>query len=371
MNMKIILGILFLVLLVACNGATGNTVHEDVIKVAFIGPITGSSAVFGLENLRGVELAVEQLNAESTGIKIKLIVKDDQFKEQETLTQYRQLVQLENVNYILTPTYGAFFTLADLVTSDDVILIDPLDASEELAGLSENIYGVGIYDESIGYAIADYLNEKKVKEIGLILNSIDPFAFLVKSAFENRFQGKIQEEKYSDERDFRTILTKLAKYEHVVLIGYEETGLIVRQARQMGLKTQFLGIDVFASEDFKENTGGSYEGLVFSFWAGAQDNPLFEEFMSRFEVKHGHGPSNVLFTATGYDSMTLLGSILQGCGDDVACVKAGLDATKGFPGATGEITIDSDGMTRSIRETPFTFRGGEIVPVTKDPSRSD
>ncbi|KKW00855.1 MAG: hypothetical protein UY35_C0037G0012, partial [Candidatus Saccharibacteria bacterium GW2011_GWC2_48_9] len=137
-----------------------------------------------------------------------------------------------------------FLALAQQTKQGNVILISALDSSEEFAGISKNAFAVGVYDESIGFAIADYLNKKNTAEIGLITNLQDPFTLLEKNAFKEKYKGKIQEENYTaDTKDFRSILAKMASQENLVLLGWEETGRIVKQAAELGMKKQIIGID--------------------------------------------------------------------------------------------------------------------------------
>ncbi|MCG8405417.1 MAG: ABC transporter substrate-binding protein, partial [Phycisphaerales bacterium] len=159
------------------------------------------------------------------------------------------------------------------------------------------------------------------------------------------------------------ILSKLSDYEHIVLLGYEETGRVIKQAKELGINAQFFGIDVMASEAFRDNTGGEYEDVKFAFWEGSDENSRYVELMSNYKNAYGTNPENVLFLATGYDAMLVLGKSLKACGDNVDCVKVQLGETKDFPGATGLITIDEDHITRSIQETIHMYEGEEIIPV--------
>lgn len=337
------------------------------IKIGVITPLTGASAIVGRENLNGIELAIEKLNSEGgiNGRKIKLIVKDDQYNTKETIIQYQQLVSVEGIRYLITPTYGGFLALAKQTERDNVILVDSIDTSEELANISQNNIAVGVYDESLGYAIADYLNDKGISHIGVLVNTGDPFPILVESALKDRYKGKIQRETYTfDDQDFRTTLAKLADNNHIVVIGWEETGRIIKQAKELQLQAQFIGIDTFATENFRKNTANNYEGLIFSFWQGLENNEKFVEFTTAYQQKFAKEPDNVLFAVVGYDAMMVLAEGLKKCGDDVACVSRTLrNDIKNFKGATGEITIDPDGITRSIRETMHKYENGKIVEL--------
>lgn len=324
--------------------------------------LQGDSAIIGLENLNGIKLAIQELNKD--GKQFKLIVKDDKMDEKETITQYRQMVDIENVDYILTVTYGGFIALADQAEQDNIIFIDSLDASEEFSNLSNNAFAIGIYDESIGYTIADYLNEDNINKVGLISNLEDPFILLVKNAFKDKYSGLIKEEDYNfNDKDFRTILNKLSDYEYIILLGWEETGLIVKQTIELGMNTKFIGIDTFSSKNFRENTNNNYNGLLFTFWQGSANNPIYNQIITNYKTTFNKDPDNVLFVATGYDATMVLGTAIKNCDNNIECVKNRLKQTKDFKGATGSITIDQDGITRSTTESIHTYRNEEIVKI--------
>jgi branched-chain amino acid transport system substrate-binding protein len=313
-------------------------------------------------------LAVKDLNEEGgiNGKRIELVIKDDQLDEKETITQYKQLVNVEGVHYILAAAYGGLIALGKQPENDGIILIGSLDASEELANLSKNTFAIGVYDESIGYKIADYLNENNIKSVGIVANLEDPFISLVKNALKNKYLGIVREENYTfDTNDFRTLLIKLSSYDHIVLLGWEETGRIVKQARELKKETKFIGIDTFASENFRKNTNNNYEGLMFTFWEGSKKNQKYNKMITSYTSAFNKSPENVLFVTTGYDAMKILGASLDKCEDDVNCVNSKLKSINNFQGAAGKITIDQDNITRSIQESIHVYRNGEIIEMEK------
>jgi len=54
-------------LLIASLGCSGGDDDKDAIKVALEGPLTGEQASNGLDMLRGVQLAVSEVNARGLG----------------------------------------------------------------------------------------------------------------------------------------------------------------------------------------------------------------------------------------------------------------------------------------------------------------
>ena len=364
MKKRIIILSLLLPLLGGCvysNKSPERQTQKEAVVIGYIGPQSGDSAIIGEANLEGVRLAFDQLKQDlEDKYDLQLKVEDDQFDEKQTISAYQKLTTFDGADYILTATYGGVLSLAQQAQNDGKILINSLDSSEELAGLSDNTFAIGIYDESIGYTLADYLNKEGKDSVGVIILK-DPFTELVKGALQEKFSGKIIEVPYTGtEVDYRSMLLKTQNTDALVLLGWEETGRIVKQARELGMTQTIVGIDTFASEDFRKNTQGSYNGLKFAFWTGSQDNMYYADLLKKYKEVYNKEPENILFTATGYDSMRVLGLAIEKCGKDVSCVAENIANTKDFPGATGSITLDKDHITRSIKEFIHYYSDGQI-----------
>ncbi|PIR03573.1 MAG: hypothetical protein COV59_05280 [Candidatus Magasanikbacteria bacterium CG11_big_fil_rev_8_21_14_0_20_39_34] len=364
---RVMLFVLLLLAGMGCSRLNTQDIKEDssqekeTITVGYIGPQSGDSAIIGEANVAGVKIAFQKLQEDlGKDLNLKLIIEDDQFDERQSISAYQKLVNIDHADYILDATYGAVLSLAGQAQNDGVLLINPLDSSEELSNLSENTFSIGIYDESIGLSIADYLNNQGAKNIG-VLALYDPFTDLVKGAFKERVHASVEEEGYTiNDSDFRTTLLKFKQKDAIVLLGWEESGRIVKQARELGFTQEIIGIDTFASEDFRKNTQGSYNGLKFAFWQGASENAEYTKLLDAYQKTYGKDPENILFTATGYDAMRVMGQAIKECGKDTACARKNIQETKNFPGATGLITVDHDNVTRSIQETIHYYDGEQI-----------
>lgn len=349
---------------------TGFSIIEDnlneSIKIGYIGGLSGDTASVGIENLRGVEIAVDKIN-DNGGInnkKVELIIQDDQYNSKESINAYKTL-QSQGVKYIIIETYGGYLALAKLAEKDDILLIDSIDSTNEMSNIGESSFAIGIYDESIGYKIAEYLNKNNVKKVGIFTDYDDPFPVLVKNAFLEKYNGEIKAEDYSlDAKDYREMITKVKEYPYLLLIGWDETGRIVKQARELGYNGQIIGVDTFATENFKKNTQNNYNGLLFTFWEGNSKNNLFLDLVNEYKIKYNSSPDNVLYLSTGYDSTNVLLYSMNNCDyKNTLCVKSNLLNIDDYNGASGKIKIDLDHVSRSIQESMFKYENDQIVEL--------
>lgn len=327
---------------------------SDKTTVGWIGPLSGDYALVGRENLRGVQLALDEFNNSA----IKLVVEDDQYDETKTITAYQKLTQVENAKSLLLVTYGGVLALGPQAESDNTIIVSSVDTSEEIANAGENVFGIGIYDEGIGFELADFaVNKLSAKTIGVLYNNVDPFILLVVESFKQKAgDAQIIVEQYQPEdKDFRTQLAKLKEVDALLIIGFDEAGLAAKQARELGIKAHLLGIDTVLSKSYKNNAGPAYEGMYFTSWTPS-DKEQYASFVERYKSKFGEEPQQILFAATGYDAAKTLFSALD---KDVKSELASLQSQ----GLTGTLTMSQDGIVRSVQEQMHQIQDGQAVAL--------
>lgn len=153
------------------------------------------------------------------------------------------------------------------------------------------------------------------------------------------------EEAYAaKETDFRTVLTNIkgSNPEVVYLPGYyEEVGLIVKQARELGLNVPFLGGDGYDSPKLVEIAGAENLNQVFytNHYSPQDDAEDVVRFQEAFKAKYGREAD--AFNALGYDLAYLVADAIERAGEaNPEKVKDALAATEGFKGITGTLSMD-------------------------------
>ena len=125
---------------------------------------------------------------------------------------------------------------------------------------------------------------------------------------------------------------------------YTEAGLIIKQAREMGIEQPIIGADGFGDEKLIETAGASnvknvYYTGHFSTKAPATDK--VEPFVKAFEKKYSKQPSS--FNALAYDSVYMIKQAIEDEGKATPeAIKKGLANLKDFEGVTGKISMDKD-----------------------------
>jgi branched-chain amino acid transport system substrate-binding protein len=137
---------------------------------------------------------------------------------------------------------------------------------------------------------------------------------------------------------------KASKPDGVYLPGYyAEIGPLLRQAKELGLKVQFISCVGFDNPKVLELAGNAAEEVVFArpyYNPGGQD-PKVKGFVERFKAKYGIEPG--VYAAHAYDAASILLQIVRSGARTADAIKGALYATKDFPGVTGSTSFDSNG----------------------------
>ena len=354
---------------------TGTIANAEVneIKIGWTGPLSGNSAVLGIDSVQAAQIAVDEINETGgiSGHKIKLVPEDDQYDTAKALTAYNKLVNLEKVKAILMSTYGGVFATANKATQDGVVIIDPLDCNNAIAKLAENTFCIATESESIGRIIAEDISNKRFSSIGVVYDESNPFMVLVNESLKYRLKelgvSNIHDQGVSrDTTDFKSILVKFKKQgvNALVLFGHDPMGGAMKQARGIRIDSQFYTVGTITSPGYQNLAGESANGSLVAYWE-APKTEKYKEFIKKFSQKVGRPPILELATIPSYDSMSLLLAALSNAAVsdsaiDINVVRENLLKTKDYFGLSGSLTMDPDGAVRTIREKIYKYENGKL-----------
>ena len=117
----------------------------------------------------------------------------------------------------------------------------------------------------------------------------------------------VADETFAD-TDFSAQLTKIqqANPDVICVAGlYQESALIAKKAREMGMNQPIIGGNGFNSPAYIKQAGAAANGsLVATSWNPESDTPKAKHFIEAFKDKYGHEPDQ--FAAQAYDAMYLM-----------------------------------------------------------------
>ena len=89
---------------------------QEVVKIGFSGPLSGGAALYGKNVLDGMQLAVNEINAQGLEVagkkyKLEIVSLDDKYNPSETAINAQRLVQQYKTPAILVPHSGGSLAL--------------------------------------------------------------------------------------------------------------------------------------------------------------------------------------------------------------------------------------------------------------------
>ncbi len=335
----------------------GNKQTGDTIKIGVNLELSGAVAGYGSQEKDGIELAVEQINNDGgiLGKKVELVVKDNKSDNNEAATAAANLATNDDAVAIIGPaTSGASKAVIPNITKAQVPFITPSGTDDSVTmsngKVQEYVFRSSFQDSFQGKVLAQYATEKlDSKKVAILGDNSSDYAIGLTKAFKSEYKGDIaiEENFTSGDKDFQAVLTKIKNSDFDVLYVpgyYEEAGLIIKQAREMGITKPIIGADGFGDEKIVQLAGASnvtdvYYTGHFSILAPANDT--VQPFIDAYKEKYGTEPST--FNALAYDAMNMIKqAIINQNSADSAAITKGLASLKDFEGVTGNITIDKD-----------------------------
>ncbi len=333
--------------------ATGTTIG-DTIKVGVNLELTGTVAAYGNAENNGVKLAVQEINKAGgvDGKKIELVTKDNKSENAEASTAATNLTIQSQVNAMIGPaTSGAVAAASLNAQKTGVPLLTPSGTQDDLTldtvnGVKKYVFRTTFQDSFQGQVLAQYaysnLNAKKVV---LYYDNSSDYAKGIAEEFKKKYQGDIVTTATfaSGDKDFQSALTKIKNldYDAIVMPGYyTETGIITKQARDMGISVPILGPDGFSDDSFADLAGKANANSVYYVSGYSTKTALSDkanDFIKAYKAKYGSEPN--MFAALSYDSVYMIAKAAEGAKTSID-IANNLAELKDFDGVTGKMTID-------------------------------
>ena len=164
--------------------------------------------------------------------------------------------------------------------------------------------------------------------------------------------------------DFRSALTKIKilSPDAVYIPGYyKELSTLLRQARELGLDTQFLGCATFNEPELLELAGEAAEGVVFvrPYFDVLRKNPQIRKFFAEYATRFGIDAGT--YAAHAYDAVRVLAHALDQGARTPEEIRRALLNTRDFPGVTGRTTFTVTGDCKKPVIVMTVARGRFVV----------
>jgi branched-chain amino acid transport system substrate-binding protein len=291
--------------------ALSTTALAQDLTVAVAGPMTGGESAFGRQMKNGAEMAVADLNAGGgvLGKKLALNVEDDACdpKQARSIAEKIGSAKIPFVagHYCSSSSIPASEAYAD----SNVLQITPASTNPLFTERKLwNVARVCGRDDQQGTIAGEYIAKAFAGKNIAILNDKTTYgkglADETKKALNKAGMTEKMFESYNKgDKDFTAIVSRM-KRENIDLVyvgGYhQESGLIVRQMRDQGMKTVLMAGDALADKEFASITGPAGEGTLFTFGPDPRNKPTAKAIVEKFKAKNIDPEGYTLYTYAAF-----------------------------------------------------------------------
>ncbi len=351
-------GAMFMSALTGCGGGSKGA-DGDTIKVGGLLEMTGGSASFGISGKNGIDLALKKINEKGVlgGKKLSLVVADTKSEASEATNGMQKLISQDKVVAVIGPNQSSAVIASGAINNGaKVVDITPMGTNPDVTvdpktkQVKPYSFRTCFIDPFQGTVMASFAsNELKVKRAAIYIDNTSDYAkglaqFFKENFVKNGGQVVIEEAYLQKDTDFKSTLTKIkvAQPDFIYIPGYyQEVGLIVKQAREMGITVPMAGGDGWDSAKLPEIAGkAALENTFFSSLYSPDDtSDLNKEFVAEYKKAYNTNPD--VFAALAYDSTLLVAKAIEDAGSaDPAKIAEAMAKIKGFKGVSGEVTFN-------------------------------
>jgi branched-chain amino acid transport system substrate-binding protein len=341
-----------------------------VVKIGFIGPLTGDLAYIGENMLAAVELARDEINREGGvgGKKIELVVEDGKCDPKEAANAGNKLINIDRVTAIIGGLCSSeTLALAPLAEKAAVVLLSAGSTNPGITDAGDYVFRNVPSDAFQGVHAARYVKTRLGKGRVAIIKCLSDWCLGVTEAFRAEFLkigGVVAAEESfpQDSRDLRSQLVKLkaALPELVYFVSYTEGSIVgLKQMRELGLAAPVFGADAWSDPKIWEGAGKDGEGAMYLEPANKGYPPSFVDAMN---AKTGGKEINV-YAPRAYDAMRMLAMTMGRAGTRAEAIKNGLYGISGYQGIADTYTFDRNGDIMNAAYAVKAVRAGRSVFV--------
>ncbi len=332
---------------------------EETVRIGVFEPMSGEDKEKGLLEVQGIELAHEMFPT-ALGKSVELFYGDNSSDINIAEAVARDFVE-QRVSVVLG-SYGSANSLVAVKIFEEAKLpaIAITNTNPLVTSYNPFYFRVCLLDSFQGVGMAKYAVESlKATKAGILIPKRDDYATAVSQTFSDKFIQMTGDsnsvvltcEYNKDSEDFEKPLKELKESGAEVIFLPEKPEVakkVLKQAKKLGMTGIFLGTDQWETEDFLLSmTKNNIKNLAYStvFDPNTDTTVMSETFLKAYREKYGEDAVPDSAVALGFDAYMIAVDSINKAGTalDGEKIRQSIASTIVFPGASGTITLDSNG----------------------------
>lgn len=355
-KLALVLSVLLIMsLITGCGGAkkaTNSNADSKVVKVGFLGALTGDVACYGKPGLKGLQMAAEEINAKGgiLGKQVEVVYYDNAGDKAQAASITKKYISKDKVSAIVgDPCTGVTIAASEVAQTNKMVLLSAGATGKGAIDAGDYCFRNTLLDEVACPATVEYLVKNGYKNLALVTASNDEYSVGLSEYFRKAIQDKggkivIDESIQRGDKNFSAQVTKIkpTNPDLIIFTGYyQEAALFMKEVRKQGMKdVVFLGGDGCLGEDLYKLGGDAVEGsMIYCGFSPDNPSPEVKAFLDAYSKKY-NGEMADMFSVQYYDALYILKQAMEKAGSiDPQVYQKEMLKVKDFPGVSGVTTF--------------------------------
>ena len=342
------------------------------IRIAAVGPMTGEYASFGQQMKVGAEQAIADINKAGgiLGQQLVLEVGDDACDPKQAVSVANQMAAKKVRLVVGHYCSGSSIPASKVYGEEGILQISPASTNPDYTEKGGwNTFRVCGRDDEQGLVAGQYLAKNFKKEKIAILHDNTTYGKgLADETIKSLHAAGGKEALYTaytpKEKDYSALVSRLKQAGITVIYvgGYHtEAGLIIRQAKEQGMKATLVGGDALVTSEFWQISGVSGEGTLMTFSPDPRLNKAAAEVVASFKAKKIDPEGYVLYTYAAVQIWADAAKKIKSV--DPKKVAAALKASGNWPSVLGPMTFDKKGDPKGAGYVLYIWKNGAYAQM--------
>lgn len=343
----------------------GLSAQAQTVKIAIAGPMNGPMAQNGDMIKAGALTAIELINAAggAGGNKLEPVIMDDACEPKQAVAVANKIVS-QGIKFVIGHVCsGSTIPTSEIYENEGVVMVTPTATAPQITeGKKRKLIfrTIGRDDQQAPVAAQYIIAKVKPKKVA-VLHDKQSYGQGIAAAVKKELDAAkvpvvLFEGLNAGDTDYSAIITKLKsqKIDFVYYGGYHpEMGLLLRQAREQGIKAVFMGPEGVGNKDVTAIAGAASEGMLVTLPADFSTDPANAAVVKAFADKKRdiNGP----FQLPSYAGVKVLADAIAGAKSTDPAKVAAFMHQNSFQTPIGKVEYDAQGDLKSFRFTVFTW----------------
>jgi len=306
--------------------------------------------------------------------KFRLLIEDDQSKPEEASNAVTKLITQDKVVAVLGEVASRrTLAAAPVAQRYQIPLITPASTNERVTKVGDYIFRVCFIDPFQGEVLAKFaFNDLKARKVAILKNIAEDYSVGLTDSVTQHFTALggtvLPPVGYSGaDADFKAVLTQIRseKPDAIFATGYySEAGIIVRQARELGMKMPILGGDGWVGDALANGREALNNTYISNHYSGDNPAPIVQNFVAAYRKRFNKEPDAI--AALAYDAVKVLADAMNRAKSTEGPKVRDALAKADVAGVTGQLKMNPErNVDKPAVVQEVTYANGQVKFVYK------